>query len=158
MARCQPSLAAADPPECAAGQTRGRARILAAEDNATNQLILRALLEPFDVELTMVADGRQAVEAWATARFDMILMDVQMPVLNGTDATVEIRERERCEGLQRIPIIALTANVMGHQIEAYARAGMDGHVSKPIQTTELLTAIEAALSGATQATQDARAV
>ena len=60
-------------------------------------------------------------------------------------------EREHREGLRRIPIIALTANVMDHQIETYARAGMDGHVSKPIQTTELLTAIEAALSGAPSA-------
>ncbi len=151
IARGQPSVAAADPPEREAGQTMTRARILAAEDNATNQLILRALLEPFDIELTMVADGRQAVEAWATGGFDLILMDVQMPVLNGTDATGEIRERERRQGLRRIPIIALTANVMDHQIEAYARAGMDGHVAKPIQTTELLTAIEAALSEAPSA-------
>jgi CheY-like chemotaxis protein len=74
-------------------------------------------------------------------------MDVQMPILNGADATVEIRERERREGFRPIPIIALTANVMRHQIEAYARAGMDGYVSKPIEATELLTTIESALSG-----------
>ena len=147
LARGQRSVAA-DRREREPGCAGRCAHILAAEDNATNQLILRALLEPFDIELMMVADGREAVEAWATGEFDLILMDVQMPVLNGTDATVEIRERERCEGLRRIPIIALTANVMDHQIEAYARAGMDGHVAKPIQTSELLTAIEAALSGA----------
>jgi len=82
---------------------------------------------------------------------------VQMPVLNGTDATVEIRARERREGLRRIPIIALTANVMSHQIEAYAREGMDGHVSKPIQTPELLAAIEAALGGEGPSAQGAQA-
>ena len=147
LARGQRSAAPEPPASEPAGAGRC-AHILAAEDNATNQLVLRALLEPFDIALTMVADGREAVAAWATGGFDLILMDVQMPVLNGTDATVEIREREHSEGLRRIPIIALTANVMDHQIEAYARAGMDGHVSKPIQTTELLTAIEAALSGA----------
>ncbi|MDB5432621.1 MAG: hybrid sensor histidine kinase/response regulator [Caulobacter sp.] len=119
--------------------------ILAAEDNPTNQLILRALLEPFNIALTVVADGRQAVEAWASGAFDLILMDIQMPVLNGADATIEIRERECAQGLRRTPIIALTANVMRHQIEAYARAGMDGYVSKPIEMSELLIAIETAL-------------
>lgn len=122
-----------------------RARILAAEDNPTNQLILRALLEPFNIELTVVGDGREAIDAWARGSFDLILMDAQMPVLNGSDATIEIRERERSEGVPRTPIIALTANVMRHQVEAYARAGMDGFVSKPIETSELLIAIESAL-------------
>ena len=105
----------------------------------------------------MVSDGRQAVEAWAMGTFDLILMDVQMPVLNGADATLEIRERERCEGRRRIPIVALTANVMSHQVEAYARAGMDGYVSKPIETTQLLTAIESALSGEAPSAQGAQA-
>jgi signal transduction histidine kinase len=156
MTRGQRS-ATADPRQNEAGQAGRCAHILAAEDNPTNQLILRALLEPFDIELTMVADGREAVEAWATGGFDMILMDVQMPVLNGTDATVEIRERERSEGRRRTPIIALTANIMRHQIEAYARAGMDGHVAKPIETTELLTAIESALHGEGPSAQGAQA-
>jgi signal transduction histidine kinase/CheY-like chemotaxis protein len=122
------------------------ARVLAAEDNPINQLILRALLEPFDIALTVVADGREAVEAWGRETFDLILMDVQMPLLNGTDATIEIRARERSTGARRTPIIALTANVMRHQIEDYVQAGMDGHVSKPIEISELLGAIEAALA------------
>ena len=132
-------------------------RVLAAEDNSTNRLILRALLEPFDIELTVVADGRQAVDAWATGSFDLILMDAQMPVLNGADATIEIRGREREEGLPPIPIIALTANVMRHQIDGYARAGMDGHVSKPIEISELLLAIERALSPDAPSAQDSAA-
>jgi signal transduction histidine kinase/CheY-like chemotaxis protein len=131
--------------------------ILAAEDNPTNQMILRALLEPFNIELTVVADGRAAIEAWRQGSFDLILMDVQMPVLNGIDATLEIRACERTGGLRRTPILALTANVMQHQIEGYAQAGMDGHVSKPIETSELLVAIEAALTPDAPSAQDARA-
>jgi signal transduction histidine kinase/AmiR/NasT family two-component response regulator len=128
------------------GPDARRVHILAAEDNPTNQLILRALLEPFNIELTVVADGREAVEAWASGAYELILMDVQMPILNGPAATIEIRSRERAEGRPRIPIIALTANVMRHQIESYAGAGMDGFVSKPIEMSELLGAIEAALA------------
>jgi signal transduction histidine kinase/CheY-like chemotaxis protein len=131
--------------------------ILAAEDNATNQLILRALLEPLDIELTVVADGREAVEAWAKGAFDLILMDVQMPILNGADATMEIRERERLEGLRRTPVVALTANVMRHQIEAYIQAGMDDCVSKPIEITALLTAIEQAVSPEQRTAKNAQA-
>ncbi len=161
MARGQRPAAADDLKEQKRGQDHGSAMrripILAAEDNAANQLILRALLEPFDIELTVVGDGREAVEAWAGGAFDLILMDVQMPILNGADATVEIRERERCGGLSRTPIIALTANVMSHQIEAYARAGMDGCVSKPIEATALLAAIESALSEEGPSAQGAEA-
>ena len=143
--------------EQALGHASKPARILAAEDNPINQLILRALLEPFDIELTVVADGRKAVEAWGSGSFDLILMDVQMPVLNGVDATIEIRERERSGGLRHTPIIALTANVMRDQIESYALAGMDGYVSKPIEVSELLTAIESALTPGEPSAQDARA-
>jgi len=151
--------APADQPPCKheLAQAAKPARILAAEDNAINQLILRALLEPFNIELDVVSDGREAVEAWKNGSFDLILMDVQMPILNGTDATIEIRERERSEGLRRTPIIALTANVMRHQVEAYARAGMDGCVSKPIEISELLIAIESALTPDGPSAQDAQA-
>jgi signal transduction histidine kinase/CheY-like chemotaxis protein len=146
LARCDGAAPAGEPRRGQAlGQSSGSARILAAEDNPINQLILRALLEPFDIALTVVADGREAVEAWGRGSFDLILMDVQMPRLNGTDATLEIRERERSRGRPRTPIIALTANVMRHQIEGYVQAGMDGYVSKPIEISELLGAIEAAL-------------
>jgi CheY-like chemotaxis protein len=156
MVRGQRS-AAADARAGEPAHARKRVHILAAEDNVTNRLILKALLEPFDIELTMVANGREAVEAWASGTFDLILMDVQMPLLNGTDATLEIRKAERQGDLRPIPIIALTANVMDHQIEAYARAGMDGYVSKPIETKALLTAIDAALSDEPPAAQAVKA-
>jgi signal transduction histidine kinase/CheY-like chemotaxis protein len=126
-------------------------KVLAAEDNATNQLILQAMLAPLGVELTLVGDGAAAVEAFGVGRFDLILMDVQMPRMDGLAATAEIRRLERAAGRPATPIIALTANVMRHQIEQYRAAGMDGHVAKPIELTALARAIDAALAGAESA-------
>jgi len=120
-------------------------RMLAAEDNATNQLILSSLLEPFGVDLTLVENGRQAVEAVAVSGFDLILMDIQMPEMNGVEATGVIRRAEREAGRPATPILALSANVMAHQIEEYLAAGMSGVVAKPIQAAALFGAIEAAL-------------
>ena len=94
-------------------------RVLAAEDNATNRLILSALLTPLGVDLTLVGDGEAAVEAVAAARFDVVLMDVQMPRMDGLAATAAIRRAERLDGRPRTPIVALTANVMPHQIREY---------------------------------------
>jgi signal transduction histidine kinase/NO-binding membrane sensor protein with MHYT domain/ActR/RegA family two-component response regulator len=118
-------------------------RILVAEDNPTNQLVLSALLEPFGVVLTLADDGAAAVAAFAAGGFDAVLMDVQMPRMNGIQAAAEIRRIEREQGLGRAPIIALTANVMNHQVQEYLAAGMDGFVAKPIQLSELLTALAA---------------
>jgi signal transduction histidine kinase/ActR/RegA family two-component response regulator len=118
-------------------------RILVAEDNPTNQLVLSALLEPFGVVLTLADDGAAAVAAFAAGGFDAVLMDVQMPRMNGIQAAAEIRRIEREQGLGRAPIIALTANVMNHQVQEYLAAGMDGVVAKPIQLSELLTALAA---------------
>ena len=123
-------------------------RILAAEDNSTNQLILSALLGTLGVDLTLVGDGEAAVEAFSTTRFDVVLMDVQMPRMDGLAATAAIRRREHLSGRPRTPIIALTANVMPHQIEQYRAAGMDAHVSKPVDLSTLVGAIDTALAGA----------
>jgi signal transduction histidine kinase len=125
-------------------------RVLAAEDNPINQLILKALLEPLGVEMTMTANGREAVDACVEGRFDVILMDAQMPELNGVDAARRIREHEVARGRPRTPIIALTANVMRHQIDTYEAAGMDGFVAKPIEVASLMIAIETALAQAGQ--------
>jgi CheY-like chemotaxis protein len=119
-------------------------RILAAEDNATNQLILRALLEPFGVELTMVSNGREAIDAFTGGRFEIVLMDVQMPVMNGVEATAAIRRLEAERGLPATPILALSANVMSHQVAEYLAAGMTGFVSKPIEGAKLLAAMDEA--------------
>jgi signal transduction histidine kinase/ActR/RegA family two-component response regulator len=127
-------------------------RILAAEDNLTNQKVLRAVLDPLDIHLTITADGAAAVEAWRTGGFDLILMDIQMPVMDGVEATQAIRAEERQRRAPRIPILALTANAMTYQVEQYLAVGMDGHVSKPIELQRLYVAIENALAGHSEAT------
>jgi signal transduction histidine kinase/ActR/RegA family two-component response regulator len=136
-----------------AEESEGRPlRILAAEDNLTNQKVLRAVLDPLDIDLTITADGAAAVEAWRTGGFDLILMDIQMPVMDGVEATQAIRAEERQRGAPRIPILALTANAMTYQVEQYLAVGMDGHVSKPIELQRLYVAIENALAGHSEAT------
>jgi two-component system, sensor histidine kinase len=136
-------------------QDQRRLRILAAEDNATNQKVLQAVLEPLDVHLRIVADGRKAVEAWRSGEFDLILMDIQMPVMDGVEAARAIRATELTKHLPRIPILALTANALVHQVEAYLAAGMDGHVSKPIELKRLYDAIETAVAQAAHARSEA---
>jgi len=116
-------------------------RILAAEDNAVNQLVLNTLLGQAGIEPRIVDNGAEALAAWEAEAWDVILMDVQMPVMDGPTATGEIRRRERETGRARTPIIALTANAMTHQLESYRAAGMESAVAKPIRVEELFAAI-----------------
>jgi CheY-like chemotaxis protein len=120
-------------------------RILAAEDNAVNQLVLKTLLSQAGVEPTMVENGAEAVEAWKTGHWDVILMDIQMPVMDGVSATREIRALGAAQGRGRVPIIAVTANAMPDQVAAYEAAGMDAVVAKPLDAAKLFEAIERAL-------------
>ncbi len=120
-------------------------RILAAEDNLTNQRVLQALLAPLGVDLVMVGDGRAAVEAWRREDFDLILMDIQMPGMGGVAAALAIRAEETLSGRGPIPIVALSANAMSHQVSEYLAAGMTGYVAKPIDISALHDAIRAAL-------------
>ncbi len=122
-------------------------RVLAAEDNTVNQLVLRTLLHQIGVEPVVVENGLQAVQAWERERWDVILMDVQMPHMDGPTATAAIRAREESEGRERTPIIALTANAMAHQVAEYAGAGMDGFVPKPIEVGRLFEALQQVLAG-----------
>ena len=116
-------------------------RVLAAEDNPTNQLVLKTILAQLGVWPVIVGDGEAAVEAWARDEWDLILMDVQMPVMDGPTAARAIRDGEARTGRAPTPIIALTANVMTHQVETYRAAGMTGFVAKPINIAELFLAI-----------------
>jgi CheY-like chemotaxis protein len=120
-------------------------RILAAEDNRTNQILLSAMLDPLGVRLSLAGDGAEAVELFRAGAFDLVLMDIQMPVMNGVDAVLAIRAFEEVEGRRRTPVLALSANAMRHQVESYLAAGMDGFVAKPIDMAALIGAIEAAL-------------
>jgi signal transduction histidine kinase len=122
-------------------------RILAAEDNPTNQLVLRTIMQTFGVDLTLVSDGLQAVDAWRGGDFDLILMDIQMPVMDGVAATRLIRETETASARRRIPIVALSANAMTHQVAEYLGAGMDLHVAKPIELSKLHAALREATEG-----------
>lgn len=123
--------------EAAKTTPRDRLRILAAEDNLTNQMVLAALLETLDVDLMMTADGEEALAAYRAANFDLVLMDIQMPKMDGEEATRAIRAWETDAGLTRTPILAVTANVMTEQIGDYMAAGMDGVIAKPIEVAKL---------------------
>jgi len=143
LAEPQP-LAAPEPAETTAGDDQP-IRILAAEDNAVNQLVLKTLLSQVGLEPTMVENGVQAIEAWKSGEWDVILMDVQMPVMDGVTATREIRTFEAREDRRRTPIIAVTANAMSHQVAEYIDAGMDDVAPKPIDAAKLFAAIERAI-------------
>jgi len=111
-----------------------------------NQKVLKAIVEPMDVELVIVGDGKAAVDAWRSGGFDVILMDIQMPVMDGIAAAKAIRDAERSERRPRTPILALTANALVHQVEEYLAAGMDDHVAKPIEISKLYEAMSRVLS------------
>ncbi|MDB5424434.1 MAG: sensor histidine kinase/response regulator, partial [Phenylobacterium sp.] len=123
-------------------------RVLAAEDNPTNQIVLTTIMKVMGLELSLVGDGRAAVDAWRRGEFDVILMDIQMPEMDGVTATRLIRAAEAHDNLDRIPIIALSANAFSHQINEYLAAGMDGHVAKPIELSALYAALEGVLGAA----------
>ena len=122
-------------------------RILGAEDNATNQLVLKTLLCQAGMDVCIVDNGIAAVEAWQREHWDVILMDIHMPEMDGPTATGRIRELERRRGGPRTPILALTADAMSDQVAYYLGVGMDGHIAKPIQVSHLFGALERVLGG-----------
>ncbi|PYG28351.1 hybrid sensor histidine kinase/response regulator [Pelagimonas varians] len=121
-------------------------RVLAAEDNLTSQKVLELLLKPYDFDLRFVDNGAQLVKAFQADPSDIILMDVNMPVLCGIEAAARIRVYERATKRTPVPIIALTANAMPHQAAEYLRRGMDAHVPKPVRREELAGAMARLLS------------
>ncbi len=114
--------------------------ILIAEDNEINQRLARRLLEKNGYTVKIVSNGRQALSALRQDNYDLILMDMQMPEMDGIEATIQIRLEEQ-NTRRHIPIIALTANAMKGDMERCRRAGMDAYISKPIQIGELLETI-----------------
>ena len=122
-----------------------RARVLLAEDNALNQTLAVRLLEKRGYSVKVAGDGRAAVEAFEKDQFDVVLMDIQMPGMDGFEATAAIRAKERLTG-GHVPIIAMTAHALKGDQQRCLSAGMDGYVSKPIRTSELFSAIESLLA------------
>ena len=112
-------------------------KILVAEDHPVNQQLILRLLERRGHSVTIAGDGRQAVDAYARAAFDLIIMDVQMPVMDGFEATAAIRAVEATTGVH-VPIVAVTAHAMDGDRERCLQAGMDDYMSKPIHTPTLL--------------------
>jgi signal transduction histidine kinase/CheY-like chemotaxis protein len=116
-------------------------RVLVVDDNANNQRIAGMILEMAGVTASFAGDGQAACDAVAVARFDVVLMDLQMPVMDGLTAIRRIRAVERELGAERLPIIAVSANAMIHQVSEALAAGADAHVAKPIDPGALLCAI-----------------
>jgi PAS domain S-box-containing protein len=126
-------------------------RILLAEDNVVNQKLVIRLLEKRGHTVLLVTDGREAVDAVAAYDFDLVLMDVQMPKMDGFEATAVIRERETSTG-GHLPIIAMTAHAMKGDDKRCLQAGMDAYVSKPIDVRDLLRAMESVITPGTEST------
>jgi CheY-like chemotaxis protein len=117
-------------------------RILLAEDNPVNQYFALRLLQKRGYEVVLAGSGREVLAALEKQTFDLILMDVQMPEMDGFEATAAIREKEKATGTH-VPIVAMTAHAMAGDRERCLAAGMDNYVSKPIRSQELFAAIAA---------------
>jgi signal transduction histidine kinase/CheY-like chemotaxis protein len=121
-------------------------RILVVDDNQTNRAVLLTLLSHLGVDGHFAVDGKDAIAMWEREPWDVILMDVHMPVMDGVQASRAIRDGERRTGRPRTPIIAVTASVLTHERSLYAEAGMDALVPKPVEVPKLVEALAKALA------------
>ena len=137
-----------EPSESSAGTETVPSRswnILLAEDNPVNQRLVLRILEKHGCSVTVASDGREALQRLEEQDFDVVLMDVQMPQMDGFEATSQIRGKERRTG-RHIPIIALTAHAMPRDRELCLQAGMDEYIAKPIHSKELVERLDHLLS------------
>ncbi|PXA93925.1 hybrid sensor histidine kinase/response regulator, partial [Caulobacter sp. D4A] len=133
----------AAPPQTANEDDEVVPRVLMAEDNPMNQMVVRLMLEAAGVDLTVVEDGRQALDALRASHFDCVLMDINMPVMDGVTALSEIRSG--AAGPADTPVIALTASAMTGDRERFLKLGFDEHLGKPVKPMDLIAAIVATL-------------
>jgi signal transduction histidine kinase/CheY-like chemotaxis protein len=142
----EPEQPRRDEPARETRQVKEKLRILLAEDNRVNQLVALRLLENRGHQVQVVCDGRAAVDASSRESFDLILMDVQMPEMDGLEATRILRDREK-NGARGVPIVAMTAHAMQGDREKCLAAGMQGYIAKPIRPEELFKTIEELTAG-----------
>lgn len=116
-------------------------RILIADDSATNRLVLEEMLADTGAALVSVQDGKEALDRWQAAKFDLLLLDISMPVMDGVTAIREIRAIEQKKGMTETPAVAVTANALVNQVADYLVAGFDTHLAKPFRRTDLMHAI-----------------
>src|SRR5207253_228804 len=112
--------------------------ILVAEDNPENVILLQAYLEGLPLELVFAANGEEAVELRRTSNIDLVLMDIQMPVMDGYAATRAIRAWESIHDRPRVPVVALTAHALSHASAQSVEAGCDAYLSKPVEREDLI--------------------
>jgi len=141
VAEDAPPAPVLSPPALVAAQTLPSGRVLLAEDNPVNQAVAMDMLESLGYQVTMAATGREAIAALSQAAYDVVLMDCQMPELDGLEATRMIRAQESPARHKHIPIIALTANAFAQDREACLAAGMDDYLSKPFTLDQLHAAL-----------------
>jgi len=146
------SLPAIAPGQAAVAEIEARTaplglRILVAEDNPTNRKVAELMLRAMGAEVSCVENGREAVEAVSVGVYDLALIDLQMPVMDGLSAIRAIRAEEARSDRARLPMIVLSANVMPEHLAASSAAGADDHIGKPIRAEDLVRAIDAALKG-----------
>jgi len=138
-----------------AQQTRFDAHILVTEDNIINQKLIKRILEEHGISVDLANNGLESFEKRRSGTYDLLFMDIQMPVMDGIEATHEILDYEEDEELAHIPIVALTANALKGDRERFLNEGMDEYITKPIETTELLYVLNKFLSHKTSSSDDA---
>ena len=123
------------------GPEEGRLHVLVADDHATNRMVVELILGSSGVEVTSVEDGMKAVDQFKSHQFDAVIMDVQMPVMDGLSAIRAIRAHEAEAGAQRTPVHVLSTNGLPQDFAASLEAGADSHLTKPVNAAALLTTV-----------------
>src|SRR5436305_12365722 len=129
-------------PIAVAAEPAGGPRVLIVDDNAVNRQVMELILDTVGIDHSSAADGRAGLEAMQSGAYDAVLMDIQMPVMDGLEATRRIRAWERTAGRSRAPILVVSANCLKEHVDAGRAAGADAHLNKPISAAELVSALD----------------